>query len=149
LQKYFGDILVPTEEVMEIRDGKKRKSERKFFPGYVLLNMEMNDDTWHLVRHVPRVSGFIGGTSDKPAPISQKEVDRIMNRLETGEVTPRHRTTFEPGEMIRVIDGPFSDFSGAIDKVDYDKSRLSVKVMIFGRATPVELTFTQVEKESV
>lgn len=142
----FGQILVPSEEVVEIRDGKKRTSERKFFPGYVLVQMEMNEDTWHLVKSVPNVMGFIGGTSDRPAPISQKEVDRILQRVETSVDKPRPKVIYEPGEMVRVIDGPFKDFEAVIEEVDYDKNKLQVSVLIFGRSTPVELEFTQVEK---
>ncbi|MGH8486243.1 MAG: transcription termination/antitermination protein NusG, partial [Pseudomonas sp.] len=135
----FGEILVPTEEVVEMRNGQKRKSERKFFPGYVLVQMVMNDASWHLVRSVPRVMGFIGGTSDRPAPIRDKEVDAIMNRLQQVGDKPRPKTMFEPGEMVRVSDGPFADFNGVVEEVDYEKSRLKVSVSIFGRATPVEL----------
>lgn len=149
LEHQFGKIMVPTEEVVEMKAGQKRKSERKFFPGYVLVQMEMNDETWHLVRHVPRVMGFIGGTSDRPAPISEKEVDAIMQRVREGEEKPRPKTLFEVGEMVRVIEGPFTDFSGVIEEVNYEKSRVSVGVMIFGRTTPVELTFDQVRKEQV
>ena len=133
-------------EVMEIRSGQRRKSERKFFPGYVLVQMTMDDDSWHLVRSVPRVMGFIGGTPDRPAPISDKEVDAIMNRLQQVGDKPRPKTLFEPGEMVRVSDGPFADFNGVVEEVDYEKSRLKVSVSIFGRATPVELDFSQVEK---
>lgn len=146
MEEYFGEVLVPTEEVVENVAGKRRKSERKFFPGYVLVQMEMNDDTWHLVRSVPRVMGFIGGTADKPAPISQREADRILDRLQESVDKPRHRKEFHPGEEVRVIEGPFGDFNGTVEEVDYDKSRLKVSVSIFGRATPVELEFSQVEK---
>lgn len=146
LEEFFGEILVPSEEVVEIRDGKKRTSERKFFPGYVLVQMEMNEDTWHLVKSVPQVMGFIGGTSDRPAPITQKEVDRILQRVETSVDKPRPKVIYEPGEMVRVIDGPFKDFEAVIEEVDYDKNKLQVSVLIFGRSTPVELEFTQVEK---
>ena len=142
----FGEVLVPSEEVVEIRDGKKRTSERKFFPGYVLVQMEMNEETWHLVKSVPQVMGFIGGTSDRPAPITQKEVDRILQRVETSVDKPRPKVIYEPGEMVRVIDGPFNDFEAVIEEVDYDKNKLQVSVLIFGRSTPVELEFTQVEK---
>ena len=143
---HFGQILVPTEEVVEMRDGQRRKSERKFFPGYVLVEMEMNDETWHLVRHIPRVLGFVGGSGDRPAPITSKEVDRIMNRLEAGVDKPKPKTLYEAGEVVRVIDGPFADFDGTIEEVNYEKSRLKVLVSIFGRSTPVELAFGQVEK---
>ena len=146
LGESFGEILVPSEEVVEIRDGKKRTSERKFFPGYVLVQMEMNEETWHLVKSVPQVMGFIGGTSDRPAPISQKEVDRILQRVETSVDKPRPKVIYEPGEMVRVIDGPFKDFEAVIEEVDYEKNKLQVSVLIFGRSTPVELEFTQVEK---
>ncbi len=146
MQDLFGDVLVPTEEVVEIRDGKKRKSERKFYPGYVLVHMVMNDETWHLVKNTPRVMGFIGGTADKPAPITQKEADEILQRVESGVDKPRPKTVFEPGEMVRVIDGPFADFNGVVEEVNYEKNRLQVAVLIFGRSTPVELEFAQVEK---
>ncbi|NOQ76896.1 MAG: transcription termination/antitermination protein NusG [Methylococcaceae bacterium] len=146
LQDSFGKILVPTEEVVEMRMGQQRKSERKFFPGYVLVQMELTDETWHLVRNIPRVLGFIGGTSDKPAPISDKEADAILNRVEEGVNKPRPKVLFEVGETIRVIDGPFKDFNGNIEEVNYEKSRLKVSVLIFGRSTPVELEFGQVEK---
>lgn len=146
LQDKFGDILVPSEEVVEIRDGKKRTSERKFFPGYVLVQMEMMEETWHLVKSVPQVMGFIGGTSDRPAPITQKEVDRILQKVSDGVDKPRPKVIYEPGEMVRVVDGPFKDFEAVVEEVDYDKNRLQVSVLIFGRSTPVELEFTQVEK---
>ena len=142
----FGEVLVPTEEVVEKVAGKRRKSERKFFPGYVLVEMEMNDDTWHLVRSIPRVMGFIGGTPDKPAPISRREADLILNRLEESQDKPRPRTMFQPGEEVRVTEGPFADFNGTVEEIDYEKSRIKVSVSIFGRATPVELEFGQVEK---
>ncbi|MAK91267.1 MAG: transcription termination/antitermination protein NusG [Oceanospirillaceae bacterium] len=146
MQEFFGDVLVPTEEVVEVRDGKKRKSERKFYPGYVLVQMDMNDESWHLVKQTPRVMGFIGGTADKPAPISDKEADAILQRVADGAERPTHKTIYEPGEVVRVTDGPFADFNGVVEGVDYEKSRLQVAVTIFGRATPVELEFTQVEK---
>ncbi|MDX9741999.1 MAG: transcription termination/antitermination protein NusG [Gammaproteobacteria bacterium] len=142
----FGDILVPTEEVVEMRGGQKRRSDRKFFPGYVLIQMEMNEATWHLVKEVPKVMGFIGGTSDRPAPISDKEAAQIMDRIQEGVEKPKPKVLFEPGEVVRVIDGPFSDFSGVVEEVNYEKSRLRVAVTIFGRSTPVELEFAQVEK---
>ena len=135
----FGQILVPTEEVVEIRDGKKRKSERKFYPGYVMVEMEMDDETWHLVKSVSRVLGFIGGTADKPRPLSQAEADEILNRVSVDADKPRPKTLFEPGEMVRVIDGPFADFNGTVEEVNYDKSRLQVAGVIFGRSTPVEI----------
>jgi transcriptional antiterminator NusG len=146
LQDMFGQILVPTEEVVEMRMGQQRKSERKFFPGYVLVQMEMNDATWHLVKEVPRVLGFIGGTSDNPAPISDREAESILQRVQEGVERPRPKVLFEPGEVVRVIDGPFTDFNGVVEEVNYDKSRLRVAVLIFGRSTPVELAFGQVEK---
>ncbi|WP_257275605.1 MULTISPECIES: transcription termination/antitermination protein NusG [unclassified Endozoicomonas] len=146
MEDLFGEILVPTEEVVEIRNGQKRKSERKFFPGYVLVQMEMNEDSWHLIKDTPRVMGFIGGTADKPAPITEKEADAILQRVQEGVEKPRPKTLFEPGEMVRVIDGPFADFNGVVEEVNYEKSRLHVAVMIFGRSTPVELEFAQVEK---
>lgn len=142
----FGEILVPTEEVVEMRDGKKRRSERKFFPGYVLVNMEMNDDTWHLVKDAPKVLGFIGGKPDRPAPISKKEADVILNRVQEGIEKPRPKVLFDVGEIVRVTDGPFNDFDGVVEEVNYEKSRLLVAVQIFGRSTPVELEFHQVEK---
>lgn len=142
----FGQILVPTEEVVEMRSGQKRRSERKFFPGYVLVEMDLDDASWHLVKDTPRVLGFIGGTSDRPAPISQKEADAILRRVEDSTDKPRPKTLFEPGEMVRVTDGPFADFNGSVEEVFYDKNRLRVAVTIFGRSTPVELEFGQVEK---
>lgn len=148
MQDHFGEILVPTEEVVEVRDGKKRKSERKFYPGYVLVQMDMNDDSWHLVKQTPRVLGFIGGTADKPAPISAREADAILQRVQEGVERPTHKTIYEPGEVVRVTEGPFADFNGVVESVDYDKSRVQVAVTIFGRATPVELEFTQVEKSA-
>ena len=146
MQDRFGRVLVPTEEVVEMRAGQKRKSERKFFPGYVLVEMELGDDTWHLVKETPRVMGFIGGKADKPAPISEAEAMAILQRVEDGVEKPRPKTLFEPGEMVRVIDGPFNDFNGVVEDVNYEKSRLHVAVLIFGRSTPVELDFGQVEK---
>ena len=146
LQDYFGEIMVPIEEVLEMRGGQKRKSERKFFPGYVLLQMVLNDDTWHLVKDTPRVMGFIGGTAQKPAPITQREVDEILNRLEETVDKPSHKTIYEPGELVRGTDRPFNDFTGTVEEVNYEKSRVRVAVSIFGRSTPVELEFSQVEK---
>lgn len=142
----FGEVMVPIEEVLEMRGGQKRKSERKFFPGYVLLQMVLNDDTWHLVKDTPRVMGFIGGTAEKPAPITQREVNEILNRLEETVDKPSHKTVYEPGELVRVTDGPFNDFTGTVEEVNYEKSRVRVAVSIFGRSTPVELEFSQVEK---
>lgn len=146
MEDMFGEVLVPTEEVVEMKGGQKRRSDRKFFPGYVLVEMEMNDDTWHLVKEVPKVMGFIGGTPEKPAPISPKEASAILNRVQEGVDKPRPKILFEPGEMVRVVDGPFNDFNGTVETVDYDKNRLRVAVLIFGRSTPVELNFHQVEK---
>ena len=142
----FGEILVPTEEVVEMRDGQKRRSERKFYPGYVLVQMEMDEQTWHLVRDVPKVLGFIGGTSDKPAPITEKEANRILRRVEEGVDKPRPKVLFEPGQVVRVTHGPFNDFNGVVESVNYEKNRLQVAVQILGRSTPVELDFSQVEK---
>ena len=146
LEEKFGDILVPTEEVVEMKDGQKRSSERKFFPGYVLVQMEMDEETWHLVRSVPRVLGFIGGSGDKPAPITEREAEEILDRVREGQDKPKPKVLFEVGEMVRVADGPFNDFNGVVEQVNYEKSRLNVSVMIFGRSTPVELDFSQVEK---
>lgn len=146
LQNKFGEILVPTEEVIEIRGGKKQRSERKFFPGYVLVRMEMDDETWHLVKEVPRVLGFIGGTADKPAPISDREAESILQRVQEGVEKPRPKVLFEVGEVVRVTDGPFNDFNGVVEEVNFDKNKLLVAVQIFGRSTPVELEFSQVEK---
>jgi transcriptional antiterminator NusG len=146
LEDRFGKIIVPTEEVVEMKEGQKRRSERKFFPGYVLVNMEMTDDTWHLVKDVPKVMGFIGGTGDRPAPISDKEAEAILQRMQEGVDKPKPKVLFEPGEVVRVTDGPFNDFNGVVEEVDYEKSRLKVSVLIFGRSTPVDLEFGQVEK---
>ena len=142
----FGQVMVPVEEVVEIKNGQKTMSERKFFPGYVLVEMDMTDESWHLVKSTPKVTGFIGGTATRPAPISQKEVDTIINQVQTGGEKPKHKVLFEVGEAVRVKDGPFADFMGNVEDVNYEKSRLHVSVMIFGRATPVELEFGQVEK---
>jgi transcriptional antiterminator NusG len=146
LEDKFGEILIPTEEVVEMREGQKRRSERKFFPGYVLVQMEMNDETWHLVKEAPKVLGFIGGTSDKPAPISDAEANAILNRVQEGADKPRPKVLFEPGEVVRVTEGPFNDFSGVVENVNYDKNKVRVAVQILGRSTPVELDFSQVEK---
>lgn len=142
----YGEVIVPTEEVVEMRAGKKRRSERKFFPGYVLIHMELDDDTWHLVKETPRVLGFIGGKADKPAPISDAEAEAILQRVQVGSEQATPKTMFEPGELVRVVDGPFNDFSGVVEEVNYEKNRLHVAVTIFGRSTPVELDFSQVEK---
>lgn len=146
LEDCFGDILVPTEEIVEMKAGQKRRSERKFFPGYVLVKMAMTDEAWHLVCKTPRVNGFIGGTSQKPAPISDQEANNILEQIEQGVDKPRPKVIFEPGEVVRVTDGPFADFNGVVEEVNYEKSRLHVAVLIFGRSTPVELEFGQVEK---
>lgn len=146
LERYFGQILIPTEEIVEMKMGQQRKSERKFFPGYVLVQMELTNETWHLIKDTPKVLGFIGGTSDCPAPISNKEANSILSRIEDAVNKPRHKVLFEAGEVIRIIDGPFKDFNGEVEEVIYEKSKLRVAVLIFGRATPVELNFDQVEK---
>ncbi len=142
----FGQILVPVEEVVELKSGQKSISERKFFPGYVLVEMNMTDESWHLVKNTPKVTGFLGGSAMKPTPISQKEVDNIMSQMQAGVEKPRPKVLFEIGEMVRVKEGPFTDFHGAVEDVNYDKSKLRVAVTIFGRSTPVELNFGQVEK---
>jgi transcriptional antiterminator NusG len=147
LEESFGEVLVPTEEVVEMRAGQRRRSDRKFFPGYVLVNMTMDDATWHLVKSVPKVMGFIGGSSDRPAPISDREANEILQRVQEGVEKPRPKVLFAPGEVIRVVDGPFKDFSGTVEEVNYEKSRLRLEVSIFGRSTPVELEFSQVEKD--
>ena len=146
LKEKFGEILVPTEQVVELKSGEKKKTERKFFPGYIIIEMDMDDDTWQLVKHTPRVSTFVGGTKEKPMPISKQEVDKIINRIEVGEEAPRPKTLFEPGEVVRVCDGPFNDFSGVVEEVDYENSQVKVSVQILGRSTPVQLDFIQIEK---
>ncbi len=146
MQDLFGEILVPTEEVVEMRAGQKRTSERKFFPGYVLVQMVMNDDTWHLSKSTPRVSGFIGGKASDPTPLTDKEASAILQQVQDGSDQPRHKFSFEPGEVVRVNEGPFADFNGTVEDVNYEKSKLRVAVSIFGRSTPVELDFDQVEK---
>lgn len=146
MQDKFGQILVPVEEVIEMRGGQKAVSERKFFPGYVLVEMEMDEDSWHLVKSTPKVTGFVGGSANKPTPISDKEVDKIMQQMQEGVEKPRPKVLFEVGELVRVKEGPFTDFNGSVESVNYEKSRLHVSVTIFGRATPVELEFSQVEK---
>ena len=146
MQDYFGQILVPVEEVVDIKNGKRTLSERKFFPGYVLAEMEMTDDSWHLVKSTPRVTGFIGGTANRPLPITQREVDAIMQQIQTGGEKPKPKVQFEVGQRIRVNEGPFADFNGVVDEVNYERNKLKVSVQIFGRETPVELDFTQVEK---
>ena len=146
LDNKIGEVVVPAEEVVEMRAGQKRKSTRKFFPGYVLVNMIMDDETWHMIRAIPRVLGFIGGTGQDPSPISNKEAMTIMQRMEDGVTKPRPKILFEPGEVIRVKEGPFVDFNGVVEDVNYEKNRLRVSVLIFGRSTSVELEFNQVEK---
>ena len=148
LSEFFGDVLVPTEEVIEMRDGKKRTVENKLFPGYVLINMQMQEDTWHIVRSCPNITGFIGGTPENPAPITKAEADRILNRINKGAEAPRPKILFEPGEEVLIIDGPFTDFKGQVKKVDYDKSKLYLTVSVFSRPTEVELEFNKVEKLS-
>ncbi|AWI81878.1 MAG: transcription termination/antitermination protein NusG [Betaproteobacteria bacterium HGW-Betaproteobacteria-13] len=146
MQDAFGQILVPVEEVVEMKGGQKSITERKFFPGYVLVEMEMNDESWHLVKSTPKVTGFVGGTANKPSPITEKEVDKIMQQMQEGVEKPRPKVLFEAGEVVRVKEGPFTDFHGAVEDVNYEKSKLRVAVTIFGRSTPVELDFAQVEK---
>jgi len=146
MRDQFGEILVPVEEVVEMKGGQKSISERKFFPGYVLVQMEMNDASWHLVKSTPKVTGFVGGTANKPAPVSEKEVQAIMQQMQEGVEKPKPKVLFEVGELVRVTDGPFTDFNGSVEEVNYEKSKLRVSVTIFGRATPVELDFSQVEK---
>jgi len=146
MEDYFGEVLVPTEEVVEMKAGQKRTSERKFYPGYVLVQMVMNDESWHLVKSTPRVSGFIGGKASDPTPLTDKEAMEILQRVQDGTDAPRHKFSFEPGELVRVTEGPFADFNGTVEDVNYEKSKLRVAVSIFGRSTPVELDFGQVEK---
>ena len=146
MQGKFGRILVPTEEVVEVRNGQKKTTERKFFPGYVLVEMVMDDETWHLVKHTNKVTGFVGGAKNRPAPISEEDVQKIVNQMQEGTDKPRHKVEFEVGEYVRVKEGPFTDFNGTVEEVNYEKSKVRVSVTIFGRATPVELEFSQVEK---
>lgn len=146
MQSKFGRILVPTEEVVEIKNGQKKTTERKFFPGYVLVEMVMDDDSWHLVKHTNKVTGFVGGAKNRPAPISEAEVMKIVSQMQEGTDKPRHKVEFEVGEYVRVKDGPFTDFNGSVEEVNYEKSKVRVSVTIFGRATPVELEFSQIEK---
>ena len=146
LTDMFGDIMIPTEQVTELKKGQKKQMERKFFPGYMLVQMEMNDDTWHLVRKTPNVMGFMGGTRNKPAPLSEDELNRITNRVERTTEQPVFKTVFESGETVRINDGPFNDFNGVVEEVDYEKNLIRVSVSIFGKSTPVELNFSQVEK---
>jgi len=146
MESKFGRILVPTEEVVEIKNGQRKTAERKLFPSYVFVEMEMDDDTWHLVKHTNKVIGFVGGIKNRPVPISEEEVQKIINQMEQGADSPRHKVEFMVGELVRVKEGPFSDFNASVEEVNYEKSRLRVSVMIFGRSTPVELEFSQVEK---
>ena len=146
LKDQFGQVLVPTEDVVELKNGQKRTSERKFFPGYVLVQMTMSDAAWHLVKSVPRVSGFVGGTSTQPVPISDQEAQAILQQVVEGAEHPRPKYTFAPGEVVRVTEGPFQEFNGTVEDVNFEKSKLRVAVTIFGRSTPVELSFSQVEK---
>jgi transcriptional antiterminator NusG len=146
MQDKFGRILVPMEEVVELKNGKKSVSERRFFPGYVLVEMEMADDTWHLVKHTSKVTGFVGGAKNRPSPISEAEVLKIVHQMQEGVEKPRPKVQWEVGELVRIKEGPFTDFNGAVEDVNYDKSKVRVSVTIFGRATPVELDFAQVEK---
>ena len=146
LSDKFGEILIPTEQIVELKAGTKKTTERKFFPGYILIQMNLEDDSWQLVQSTPRVSGFVGGTRDKPLPISEDDVKSIINRIEVGEDAPAPKTIYEPGEVIRVCDGPFNDFNGVVEEVDYERNIATVSVQILGRATPVELDFIQIEK---
>ena len=146
MQNKFGRILVPMEEVVEIKNGQKKTTERKFFPGYVLVEMVMDDDTWHLVKHTNKVTGFVGGVKNRPAPISEAEVLKIVSQMQEGTEKPRHKVEFVVGEFVRVKDGPFTDFNGSVEDVNYEKSKVRVAVTIFGRSTPVELEFSQIEK---
>lgn len=146
LQNYFGKILVPSEEVIESKGGQKSISERRIFPGYVLVEMELTDETWHVIKNTPRVTGFLGGSGNRPTPISEKEVAKILSQMEEGVERPRPKVLFEVGEMVRVKEGPFADFNGNVEEVNYEKSKVRVSVAIFGRSTPVELDFSQVEK---
>ena len=146
LSDKFGDIMIPTEQVTELKKGQKKQMERKFFPGYMLVQMEMDDNTWHLVRKTPNVMGFIGGSRNRPHPLTDKEFDRIINRVDEAVESPKFKTVFESGETVRINDGPFNDFNGIVEEVDYEKNLIKVSVSIFGKATPVELNFSQVEK---
>ncbi|MEA5097047.1 MAG: transcription termination/antitermination protein NusG [Burkholderiaceae bacterium] len=146
MQDKFGQILVPTEEVVEVRGGQKSVTQRRFFPGYILVEMEMTDETWHLVKNTNKVTGFIGGKSNKPTPVPAREIEKIMQQMQDGVDKPRPKVLYEVGELVRIKDGPFSDFNGNVEEVNYEKSRVRVSVTIFGRATPVELEFGQVEK---
>ena len=142
----FGRILVPTEEVVEVKNGQRKTTERRLFPGYVFVEMVMDDDTWHLVKHTSKVTGFVGGAKNRPAPISEDEVQKIVSQMQEGTDKPRHKVEFIVGEFVRVKEGPFTDFNGSVEEVNYEKSKVRVSVMIFGRSTPVELEFSQIEK---
>lgn len=146
MQSKFGRILVPSEEVVEMRNGVRRTTDRRLFPGYVFVEMVMEDDTWHLVKHTSKVTGFVGGAKNRPAPISEEEIRKIVDQMQEGTEKPRHKVEFMVGELVRVKEGPFADFNGSVEEVNYEKNRLRVSVTIFGRATPVELEFSQVEK---
>ena len=146
MENKFGRILVPTEEVMEMKNGQRRTAERKFFPGYVFVEMVMDDESWHLVKHTNKVTGFVGGAKNRPAPISEAEVQKIVSQMQDGADKPRHKVEFMVGELVRVKEGPFTDFNGSVEEVNYEKSKVRVSVTIFGRSTPVELEFSQIEK---
>ena len=146
MQDKFGRVLVPTEEVVEMKNGQRKTTERRLFPGYVFVEMVMDDDTWHLVKHTNKVTGFVGGAKNRPAPISEEEVQKIVSQMQVGTEKPRHKVEFETGEYVRVKDGPFTDFNGTVEEVNYEKNKVRVSVTIFGRATPVELEFSQIEK---
>jgi len=146
MKERFGEILVPTEEVVEVKSGQKTVTERRFFPGYILVEMEMTDETWHLVKNTPKISGFVGGKSNRPTPVAQHEIDKLLLQMQEGVAKPRPKVSYEVGELVRIKEGPFADFNGNVEEVNYEKSRLRVLVSIFGRSTPVELEFGQVEK---
>ena len=146
LEESFGEILVPTEEVLEIKEGQKKRTERKYFPGYVMIKMDLNDHTWHMVKNSPKVLGFVGGTGDKPIPLAENEAQNLIQSMQDGADRPKPKVMFEPGEVVRIIEGPFNDFNGVVEKVDFDKNRLKVSVLVFGKPTPIELSLTQVEK---
>lgn len=146
LSEMFGEIMIPTEQVTELKKGQKKQLERKFFPGYMLVQMKMNDDTWHLVRKTPNVMGFLGGSKNKPVPLTERELNNIVNRVDEAVEKPKFKTVFESGETVRINDGPFNDFNGTVEEVDYEKNLIKVSVSIFGKSTPVELNFSQVEK---
>lgn len=146
MRELFGEVVVPTEEVVEVRHGKKRVTSRKFFPGYILVNVEMNEDVWYMIKNTPKVTGFPGGTTSLPLPLTQAEIDNVMGQIRGDTSGPKHKVNFEKGESIRVVEGPFVNFSGVVEAINPDKGKVKVMVSIFGRATPVELEFTQVEK---